>query len=192
MFKTCAYCGKSFETRFGTDYCSAKCKRIAEGITEAEPQHKQRNPHIYIRTCIICGKPFETYSSRKNTCSKECAVLKNRQRVREYYYKKRQLKERQLKEPPPLRPAVCPVCGKIFETSNPRKISCSPHCAMILCYQNRLKKRPKKYKSCVICGKKFHVNHPKKLICSDSCRDIYRYLKRVSHNKFRKEFNHDC
>ena len=187
MFKTCATCGKEFETRFGTDYCSAKCKRIAEGITEAEPQHKQRKPHIYIRTCIICGKQFESYHSRKNTCSKECAVIKDRQRVREYAYKKRQLKG-----PPPLRPAVCPICGKVFETPHPRKISCSPHCARILCYQNRLKNHPKKDKSCVICGKKFESSYPCKICCSDSCKGIYRYLKRVSYNKFWKEFNHDC
>lgn len=187
MIKTCATCGKSFETRFGTDYCSAKCKRIAE----AEPQPEQRPPHIYICTCIICGKQFETYFPRKNTCSRECAVLKNRQRARKQWEKK-QFEKIQKN----LRTATCPICGKVFETHLPNKITCSLRCTKQFYYQNQLKMRLQNRhpvtKSCVICGKKFETSYPKKITCSDSCKDICRYLKRVSYNKFWKEFNHDC
>lgn len=82
---------------------------------------------------------------------------------------------------------TCVICGKDFETVNPRRICCSPACTKLktrrrqAVYRQYTRKgvkpppvvRPKPKLCpaiCLSCGKSFVQSFPNEKFCSDDCR----------------------
>lgn len=72
---------------------------------------------------------------------------------------------------------TCPVCGKRFETSETRRITCSDECAK----KRRAEKAQARYaakvvrttRECAVCGRSFDVpGKSRKLTCSDACAKV--------------------
>ena len=72
---------------------------------------------------------------------------------------------------------TCPVCGKRFETTETRQITCSDECAK----KRRAKKAQARYaakvvrtvRECSVCGRPFEVSgKTRKLTCSDACSKV--------------------
>lgn len=72
---------------------------------------------------------------------------------------------------------TCPVCGKRFETSETRRITCSDECAR----KRRAEKAQARYaakvvrttRECAVCGRSFDVpGKSRKLTCSDACAKV--------------------
>lgn len=72
---------------------------------------------------------------------------------------------------------TCPVCGKRFETSETRRITCSDECAK----KRRAEKAKARYaakvvrtvRECAVCGRQFGVSgKTRKLTCSDACSKV--------------------
>lgn len=72
---------------------------------------------------------------------------------------------------------TCPVCGKRFETTETRRITCSDECAK----KRRAEKAKARYaakvvrtvRECAVCGRPFEVSgKSRKLTCSDACAKI--------------------
>ena len=101
---------------------------------------------------------------------------------------------------------TCVVCGKVFETNNPRKKYCSKDCYFQVCKKMardnariKAKKNLKKI-SCVVCGKVFESSYSNQIYCSkDCCLQAHRKRcydnarikagKKFSEKKFRKNFS---
>ena len=72
---------------------------------------------------------------------------------------------------------TCPVCGKRFETSETRRITCSDECAK----KRRAEKAQARYaakvvrtvRECAVCGRSFEVpGKSRKLTCSEACAKV--------------------
>ena len=72
---------------------------------------------------------------------------------------------------------TCPVCGKRFETSETRRVTCSDECAK----KRRAEKAQARYaakvvrttRECAVCGRQFEVSgKTRKLTCSDACSKV--------------------
>ena len=72
---------------------------------------------------------------------------------------------------------TCPVCGKRFETTETRRVTCSNECAK----KRRAKKAQARYaakvvrttRECAVCGRSFEVpGKSRKLTCSDACAKV--------------------
>ena len=72
---------------------------------------------------------------------------------------------------------TCPVCGKRFETSETRRVTCSDECAK----KRRAEKAQARYaakvvrtaRECAVCGRSFEVpGKSRKLTCSDACAKV--------------------
>lgn len=72
---------------------------------------------------------------------------------------------------------TCPVCGRRFETTETRRITCSDECAK----KRRAEKAKARYaakvvrtvRECAVCGRPFEVSgKSRKLTCSDACAKI--------------------
>lgn len=72
---------------------------------------------------------------------------------------------------------TCPVCGKRFETSETRRVTCSDECAK----KRRAEKAKARYaakvvrtvRECAVCGRSFEVSgKTRKLTCSDACSKV--------------------
>lgn len=72
---------------------------------------------------------------------------------------------------------TCPVCGKRFETSETRRITCSDECAK----KRRAEKAQARYaakvvrtvRECTVCGRPFEVpGKSRKVTCSDECAKV--------------------
>lgn len=72
---------------------------------------------------------------------------------------------------------TCPVCGKRFETTETRRVTCSDECAK----KRRAEKAQARYaakvvrtvRECVVCGRSFEVSgKTRKLTCSDACSKV--------------------
>ena len=72
---------------------------------------------------------------------------------------------------------TCPVCGRRFETSETRRITCSDECAK----KRRAEKAQARYaakvvratRECAVCGRPFEVSgKTRKLTCSDACSKV--------------------
>ena len=53
--------------------------------------------------CMICGKPFLARNNRENSCSPECAKIRDKEnniiRMREYHEKEKHIKVKKNREP---------------------------------------------------------------------------------------------
>ena len=63
----------------------------------------------------------------------------------------------------------CPVCGKVFETTNFKKMYCCRDCSDKGYYQSKVAKKPILKKKCKSCGKIFSTTNRIKIFCSDEC-----------------------
>lgn len=72
---------------------------------------------------------------------------------------------------------TCPVCGRRFETSETRRVTCSDACAK----KRRAEKAQARYaakvvrttRECAVCGRPFEVSgKTRKLTCSDACSKV--------------------
>ena len=72
---------------------------------------------------------------------------------------------------------TCPSCGKRFETSETRRVTCSDECAK----KRRAEKAKARYaakvvrtaRECAVCGRPFEVSgKTRKLTCSDACSKV--------------------
>lgn len=72
---------------------------------------------------------------------------------------------------------TCPVCGKRFETTETRRVTCSDECAK----KRRAEKAQARYaakvvrtvRECAVCGRPFEVSgKTRKLTCSDACSKV--------------------
>ena len=72
---------------------------------------------------------------------------------------------------------TCPVCGKRFETSETRRVTCSDECAK----KRRAEKAQARYaakvvrtaRECAVCGRSFEVpGKSRKLTCSEACAKV--------------------
>lgn len=72
---------------------------------------------------------------------------------------------------------TCPVCGKRFETSETRRVTCSDECAK----KRRAEKAKARYaakvvrtaRECAVCGRSFEVpGKSRKLTCSEACAKV--------------------
>lgn len=72
---------------------------------------------------------------------------------------------------------TCPVCGRRFETSETRRVTCSDECAK----KRRAEKAQARYaakvvrttRECAVCGRPFEVSgKTRKLTCSDACSKV--------------------
>ena len=72
---------------------------------------------------------------------------------------------------------TCPVCGKRFETSETRRVTCSDECAK----KRRAEKAKARYaakvvrttRECAVCGRSFEVSgKSRKLTCSEACAKV--------------------
>lgn len=72
---------------------------------------------------------------------------------------------------------TCPVCGKRFETSENRRVTCSDECAK----KRRSEKAKARYaakvvrtmRECAVCGRSFEVSgKSRKLTCSEACSKV--------------------
>ena len=88
-------------------------------------------------------------------------------------------KPRKPKKRPTASPRLltCPVCGKRFETTETRRITCSDECAK----RRRAEKAQARYaakvvrttRECAVCGRQFEVSgKSRKLTCSEACAKI--------------------
>lgn len=72
---------------------------------------------------------------------------------------------------------TCPVCGRRFETTETRRITCSDECAK----KRRAEKAQARYaakvvrtmRECAVCGRSFEVSgKSRKLTCSEACAKV--------------------
>ena len=72
---------------------------------------------------------------------------------------------------------TCPVCGKRFETTETRRVTCSDECAK----KRRAEKAQARYaakvvrtvRECAVCGRSFEVpGKSRKLTCSEACAKV--------------------
>ena len=89
MRKVCEWCGREYEGRHDSKYCSDKCRK--EKSVAWQRAWRKKNPdydrtwyrkrHNLVekeRQCVICGATFKTYNNMKLTCSPECAKANRR------------------------------------------------------------------------------------------------------------------
>jgi very-short-patch-repair endonuclease/endogenous inhibitor of DNA gyrase (YacG/DUF329 family) len=203
--KVCLICGKEFEViegRKDAKCCSRKCYMEYKRMKEKEM--------LVRKVCLNCGKEFfvvKHMASKRKFCSKECAYLGVRKRVKvkclncgkefevwrhevsrkkfcsydcSHEYRRKRVKK------------TCPVCGKEFEV--PESMKELRKCCSLDCSSKYMMKRVKKV--CLNCGKEFEVQESGKnrKFCSWECYREYfksekgrevieRQLKRIGEVK---------
>lgn len=80
---------------------------------------------------------------------------------------------------------TCPVCGKRFETTETRRVTCSDECAK----KRRAEKAKARYaekvvrtvRECAVCGRSFEVSgKTRKLTCSDVCSKVRKHERELA------------
>lgn len=80
---------------------------------------------------------------------------------------------------------TCPVCGKRFETTETRRVTCSDECAK----KRRAEKAQARYaakvvrtvRECAVCGRSFEVSgKTRKLTCSDACSKVRKRERKLA------------
>lgn len=75
------------------------------------------------KICEVCGKAFEVNEKivterRRKYCSEECAKKVHLKQIRSYSTAHRK----------PPKNVECVICGKVFLTNRPLKVTCGPEC----------------------------------------------------------------
>lgn len=166
MKKTCANCGREFETEYPTKlYCDINCATAAyfkrdESAYEFLPDSSEP---LFSFECKNCGKHVEVYSKydqRTTYCCGQCAYEYAKARERQRLAKQRytsnlgmsggmslgsliKREARSVDREETIYVNICPHCGEKFETKNADKKYCSVRCR-ILEEKKRWKRRGKK------------------------------------------------
>ena len=129
--------------------------------------------------CAVCGKEFVKRLAAEKYCSRECYKVSQKIKVFESNYKrseKRAILKRNKKYE-----KVCVICGKPFETSQPRAKCCSGACRYEykrIKERERKKQLPKQPKeieiaACEWCGQEFERKSNRQVFCSKKCYEQY-------------------
>lgn len=119
--------------------------------------------------CRMCGKEFEPGDGHRFLCSDACVqqsyLVKNRK-----YQKDRRARIHEEK----MTEKVCRHCGKIFVSSNNKKVFCSKECQLAAkreAERAKAKARHDEIRHCPVCGAAFNGVMNKRY-CSKACGDI--------------------
>lgn len=124
-------------------------------------------------------KGRETAEERNAAIAKRERDEREAREISEAMRKRAGLKPDKPRKRPTASPRLltCPVCGKRFETSETRRITCSDECAK----KRRAEKAQARYaarvvrtvRECAVCGRSFEVSgKTRKLTCSDACSKV--------------------
>lgn len=124
-------------------------------------------------------KGRETAEERNVAIAKRERDEKEAREISEAMRKRAGMKPDKPRKRPTASPRLltCPVCGKRFETSETRRITCSDECAK----KRRAEKAQARYaakvvrttRECAVCGRQFGVSgKTRKLTCSDACSKV--------------------
>jgi len=125
-------------------------------------------------------KGRETVEERNAAIAKRERDEKEAREISEAMRKRAELKPTKPRRKRPTaapRLLTCPVCGKRFETSETRRITCSDECAK----KRRAEKAQARYaakvvrtvRECAVCGRSFEVpGKSRKLTCSEACAKV--------------------
>ena len=78
MLKICEVCGKEYEGKSFSKYCSPKCKKKKNNATAQKKRSEKRKQEWeqleHIKQCPVCGKEFELKQTHRTQkyCSSEC------------------------------------------------------------------------------------------------------------------------
>lgn len=140
------------------------------------------------RTGEPCGtrpEPLRREKGRETVEERNAAIAKRERDEKEAREISESMRRRAGLKPdkPRKRPAAsprlltCPVCGKRFETTETRRITCSDECAK----KRRAEKAKARYaakvvrtvRECAVCGRSFEVSgKSRKLTCSEACAKV--------------------
>lgn len=142
----CRHCGKRFESHsIQTKYCSSDCKKEANKINR--PFHE--------KVCPECNGSFKTQDINQIHCSRTCATLSTREKLKKYY--------------------TCQHCHQLFSKDNAYRMKyCSRECAgqakrlTVTKHMERLKIK-QIHRSCQCCGKLFVTTLSYQIYCSNEC-----------------------
>ena len=77
MLKICEVCGKEYEGKSYSKYCSPECKKVRNSKVASQRRSEKRKQEWgeleHIKQCPVCGKEFElkqTHRTQKYCCSK--------------------------------------------------------------------------------------------------------------------------
>lgn len=121
----------------------------------------------------------ETVEERNAAIAKRERDEKEAREISEAMRRRAGLKPDKPRKRPTASPRLltCPVCGKRFETSETRRITCSDECAK----KRRAEKAKERYaekvvrtmRECAVCGRSFEVSgKSRKLTCSEACAKV--------------------
>ena len=124
-------------------------------------------------------KGRETAEERNAEIAKRERDEKEAREISEAMRKRAGLKPDKPRKRPTASPRLltCPVCGKQFETTETRRVTCSDECAK----KRRAEKAKARYaakvvrtvRECAVCGRPFEVSgKTRKLTCSDACSKV--------------------
>lgn len=133
--RNCIVCGKEFNPHMGMQkYCSKTCRNVVVNAKKRE-KIKALSSVGKPTKCKICGCEFIKEYSRHVYCSDECKVVgakQNQQRGNDKARENHSSRERsRIKRGSKEHTKECVVCGNIFTTWNPNKITCSDECKEI-------------------------------------------------------------
>ena len=122
----------------------------------------------------------ETVEERNDAIAKRERDEKEAREISEAMRRRAELKPTKPRRKRPTaipRLLTCPVCGKRFETSETRRVTCSDECAK----KRRAEKAKARYaakvvrttRECAVCGRSFEVSgKSRKLTCSEACAKV--------------------
>lgn len=124
----CERCGKDYTVEGPNQRFCPECQPIHaaeyDRVTALAFYHANKdriNPARYerrridpLRACVVCGRPFEHKSTKRITCSEECAKEHNRRMFKKYWPRIREVRRGRAKRIRELRETfgICPRCGK--------------------------------------------------------------------------------
>lgn len=177
MIKKCELCGKEFESKGYSKYCSPEC--IYEGTWM-----KRRKVNEIKKICPECGKEFVAHRVDKIYCSSKCV---------QRHYQSKHKKAKMINK-------ICPICGKKFRTKNTKIKYCSDECRDVVYndYQAKMmdtikrkrKKREENKKEkriekaiCPECGNEFIKNRRFQVFCCEKCNHTYHNKQKSINSK---------
>jgi len=139
--RNCVVCGKEFNPYMGIQkYCSKTCRNVVVNAKKRE-KIKALSSVGKPTKCKICGCEFIKEYSRHVYCSDECKAVglkQNQQRGNDKAHENHSGRERsRIKRGSKEHTKECVVCGNVFTTWNPNKMTCSEECKRINCKEKQ-------------------------------------------------------
>ena len=133
--RNCVVCGKEFNPYMGMQkYCSKTCRNVVANAKKRE-KLKALSSVGKPTKCKICGCEFIKEYSVQVYCSDECKAVgfkQNQQRGNDKERENHSGRERsRIRRGSKEHTKECVVCGNVFTTWNPNRITCSDECKEI-------------------------------------------------------------